>query len=172
MRLFWIIIIGMLLIAPGAAAQDPAAMDPEEKVFWVELEKVKDPFESPIKKPKVAEPVKPPVPVVAKPVEPVKLVPPPPKPQPSPTPTPPRLSLPAPVLPQVDEKAAMALLLNGVKINGIIWSADMPQAIINDRVLKVGDEVQGAKILSIKKDGVEVSHKGMKYILTIPVDIK
>ncbi len=168
MKFLLILVLHLLLVIPDGAAQDPVKVAlPEGKAFWDELENIRDPFESPIKKPKIEQAIKP-IPVFVKPVEPVRPSPPP---QPKPSPTPIQPQLPKPVIPQVvDQKAAGVLLLSGVKINGIIWNTDMPQAIVNDRVVRVGDDLQGAKILSIKKEGVEVIHNGIKHILTISVD--
>lgn len=41
-------------------------------------------------------------------------------------------------------------------IQGLIWGGEFPQAIINNKVFKVGDEVDGMKITEIAKDGVTV----------------
>lgn len=53
-------------------------------------------------------------------------------------------------------------------VQGLIWGGDIPQAIINDNVVKLGDTIQGAKILSITKDGVTVLFEGMQYNLSSP----
>ena len=51
---------------------------------------------------------------------------------------------------------------------GLIWGGNIPQAIINDKVVKVGDTIQGAKIISITKDGVTLLFEGMQYNLSSP----
>lgn len=50
--------------------------------------------------------------------------------------------------------------LNSLKVQGIIWGGKMPQAIINGEVLSVGDVVNGAKILSIDKKGINLDFSG------------
>ena len=53
-------------------------------------------------------------------------------------------------------------------VNGIIWGGKFPQAIINDKVVKVGDEIEGAKIKQISKDGVVVLFSSKTYTLPAP----
>src|SRR5437879_3335830 len=42
------------------------------------------------------------------------------------------------------------------KITGIVWNSNRPQAIINDRVVDVGDSVDNAKITAIRKAELDV----------------
>jgi len=53
-------------------------------------------------------------------------------------------------------------------VQGLIWGGGIPQAIINDNVVKLGDTIQGAKIINITKDGVIVLFEGMQYNLSSP----
>lgn len=53
-------------------------------------------------------------------------------------------------------------------VQGLIWGGNIPQAIINNKVVKVGDTIQGVKIISITKDGVTVLFEGMQYSLSSP----
>lgn len=55
-----------------------------------------------------------------------------------------------------------------LKVQGIIWGGRFPQAIINNKVLKVGDSIEEAKIISIDKDGVSLFFSGRKYDLASP----
>lgn len=41
-------------------------------------------------------------------------------------------------------------------LSGIIWDAKKPYCIINERVVKAGDEISGYKVVDIKKDSVSV----------------
>ena len=50
--------------------------------------------------------------------------------------------------------------LPALRVQGIIWGGDRPQAIINDRIVELGDDVEGATIKSIQKDGVNVLFDG------------
>jgi type II secretory pathway component PulC len=55
-----------------------------------------------------------------------------------------------------------------LKVQGIIWGGRLPQAIINNKVLKVGDTVQNAKVINIGKDGVTVLFGGRNFTLGSP----
>ena len=54
------------------------------------------------------------------------------------------------------------------KVQGVFWGAARPQAIINRKVLSVGDEIKGAKILSISKEGVTLLFEGKEVSLKPP----
>ena len=53
-------------------------------------------------------------------------------------------------------------------VQGVIWGGRFNQAIINDKVLKAGGTIQGAKILSIDKNGIVVLFEGMQFNLSSP----
>lgn len=53
----------------------------------------------------------------------------------------------------------------GLTLSGIIWDRKKPLAIINDRVVSVGDTVKGATILEILKDMVVFEQEGVYYTL-------
>lgn len=52
-----------------------------------------------------------------------------------------------------------------LKLQGIVWGGDKPRAIINNTVLGKGDEILGAKILEIKKEGISFIYKGQDFLL-------
>lgn len=54
-----------------------------------------------------------------------------------------------------------------LKVQGIIWGGRIPQAIINDQVLTVGDTIEGAEILNIDKKGITLSSNGALNNLTV-----
>lgn len=58
--------------------------------------------------------------------------------------------------------------LSKFKVQGIIWGVSMPQAIINDKVLKTGDLIEDAEILKIEKNGITLSFNGVIFSLTAP----
>jgi hypothetical protein len=60
-----------------------------------------------------------------------------------------------------DEKIAPDLV-----VQGLIWGSSLPQAIINNKVVKVGDVIQGADIIDISKEGVLVLFAGTEYKLS------
>jgi len=58
-------------------------------------------------------------------------------------------------------------------IQGIVWGGKFPQAIIDNRVVKVGDRIklgtrEGATIIDIDKEGVVVVFEGQEYKLPAP----
>lgn len=52
-------------------------------------------------------------------------------------------------------------------VNAIIWGSKMPQAIINDKVVGIGEMLDGGKIIGIDKEGVHVSCDGKEVLLSI-----
>lgn len=53
-------------------------------------------------------------------------------------------------------------------VQGIIWGGSFPQAIINDKVVKTEDTIDGARITNITKEGVSVLFEGRQYNLSSP----
>jgi len=67
---------------------------------------------------------------------------------------------------QVQEKPLPAL-----KVKGIVWGGEFPQAIINNKVVKIGDTVDGVQIVGINKFGVTVSFENRQYNLPSAVAV-
>lgn len=59
--------------------------------------------------------------------------------------------------------------LPSLTIQGLVWGGRFPQAIINNKVLKVGDIIEGAQVINISKDGVSLLFDGKLYELQSPV---
>ncbi len=53
-------------------------------------------------------------------------------------------------------------------IQGVIWGGELPLAIINNKVLKIGDMLGEAIIENIDKNGVVVSIQGKLFTLNAP----
>jgi type II secretory pathway component PulC len=53
----------------------------------------------------------------------------------------------------------------GLTLSGIIWDRKKPLAIINDRVVSVGDTVKGSTVLEILKDMVVFEQEGVYHTL-------
>jgi len=53
-------------------------------------------------------------------------------------------------------------------VQGVIWGTSLPQAIINNKVVKVGDKIQGVEIIKIEKGRIEVVFEGWHYNLSSP----
>ncbi|MCX5711018.1 MAG: hypothetical protein NT060_03535 [Candidatus Omnitrophica bacterium] len=54
-------------------------------------------------------------------------------------------------------------------VQGIIWGGRFPQAIINNKVLGVGDSIKEARITSIGKEGVTLLYGGKSFTLNSPM---
>lgn len=61
-----------------------------------------------------------------------------------------------------------AMPLPNFSVQGVIWGGSLPQAIINDQVVKIGDTIQGAKVISIGKEGVGLLFDGRQHNLYSP----
>lgn len=54
-----------------------------------------------------------------------------------------------------------------LSVQGLIWDTAVPQAIVNNKVVKKGDIVQGARITDISKEGVKVVFSNREYNLSV-----
>ena len=62
----------------------------------------------------------------------------------------------------VPEKEIEKLPIPDLNIEGLIWNSDMPQAIINGSVVKIGDYIEGVKVVEIDKKGITIEYEGQK----------
>lgn len=69
------------------------------------------------------------------------------------------------VLPAPEEKV---LPLPDLTIQGAIWGGSLPQAIINNRVLKLEEVIEPPKVVKIEKEGITVLYSGRQYNLSLP----
>ncbi|HQO58066.1 MAG TPA: hypothetical protein PLT76_05035 [Candidatus Omnitrophota bacterium] len=51
------------------------------------------------------------------------------------------------------------------KISGIVWNTARPQAIMEGRILDVGDSIEQWRIIGISRGGVEISFKNQKFLI-------
>jgi len=58
--------------------------------------------------------------------------------------------------------------LPALSIQGLIWGGKFPQAIINNKVVKAGDTIEGVRIISIEKEGVTAFYEGRQFMLPSP----
>jgi len=58
--------------------------------------------------------------------------------------------------------------LDKFKVQGVIWGGRFPQAIINNKILSVGDSIEGVKIVNIEKKGITLSFAGKTVNLPTP----
>ncbi|MBL8013296.1 MAG: hypothetical protein JNN05_05560 [Candidatus Omnitrophica bacterium] len=136
------------LLSCGLAASFGFAQ--ETPYFLSDLNGLRDPFASQVPAPKVEPPrvVQKTPPVVSNvEVKPIKSV--------QPVQDPAVIAGNAALTSQTNAQAAVGSLV----VKGMVWNTASPQAIINNQILKVGDEVQGMQILSIESTGIELSTK-------------
>lgn len=55
-----------------------------------------------------------------------------------------------------------------LKVQGIIWGVKVPQAIVNNTVVKTGDNIGGVRIIAIDKDGVTVFFQSRQVKIPSP----
>ena len=60
-------------------------------------------------------------------------------------------------------------MLTGIKLEGIIWDEKNPMAIINDKIVGVGEEIAGAKIVGITENEVVFNVNGQEIKLRLRI---
>lgn len=55
----------------------------------------------------------------------------------------------------------------GLTLSAVIWGSRIPQAIINDKIVTVGEPVDGGKVVGIAKEGVRIDFQGREVLLAI-----
>ena len=68
----------------------------------------------------------------------------------------------------VEEEVVEKKPLPQLTIQGLIWGGNFPQAIVNNKVLRVGDSIEDARIVDINRDGLVLYFEGQQYNLTSP----
>jgi len=54
-----------------------------------------------------------------------------------------------------------------IHLQGVIVGEDINEAIIDDKIVPLGGETEGAKVISVTKKGVVVLYKGQKFIFKV-----
>ncbi len=67
------------------------------------------------------------------------------------------------IKPQEEESGVVAL--PRFNVQGMVWQGANPLAIINNRVLKVGDTLNDAKVVNVSKDGVDFLYQGRVFTI-------
>jgi hypothetical protein len=52
-------------------------------------------------------------------------------------------------------------------VQGIMWGGAFNQAIVNNKVIKAGDTIEGAQVVSIDRNKIIMIFEGRKYTLTV-----
>ena len=55
-----------------------------------------------------------------------------------------------------------------LRLQGIVWGVQPPKAIINDRIVTIGESVNGAQVIAIDRDGITVDYQGQRAVLRLP----
>ena len=70
---------------------------------------------------------------------------------------------------QAEVKEDFANKLKTLEVQGIIWGSGMPQAIVNNKVIRAGDMLEGgARVTSINKAGITLMMDDIEYKLGPP----
>ena len=56
---------------------------------------------------------------------------------------------------------------HGLSLSGIIWDQEKYAAVINNRIVSIGDKIEGNVVLDIKKDSVILTDGNINFELTI-----
>ena len=70
----------------------------------------------------------------------------------------------AEIMPEVIPEIPLPFL----EIKGLVWGGNLPQAIINKKIVKIGDIIEGAQVIDINKAGVIISFNKREYNLPSP----
>ncbi len=65
----------------------------------------------------------------------------------------------------VKSEEKLEIPLPKLTIEGIIWNSDMPQAIVDGRVVRIGDVIKNVEIVNIEKRGITVNFNGEKVLI-------
>jgi len=71
--------------------------------------------------------------------------------------------------PAISQNQEVEKLLPSLTVQGIVWGGNFPQAIINNKVLKIGDTIEETRIKGIEKGGVTLIFEGREHKLPVSV---
>jgi hypothetical protein len=57
-----------------------------------------------------------------------------------------------------------------IRVTGLIWNTDRPQAIVNNTIMEIGDQIENFEIVKIYQQGIEVTFSGKTFIIEIDKD--
>ena len=58
--------------------------------------------------------------------------------------------------------------LPSLTLQGILWGVEKPQAIINRRIVSVGDAIEQAQVQAVTPQGVRLLFNGRELLLELP----
>ncbi|MDP8264254.1 MAG: hypothetical protein P9M12_02085 [Candidatus Aceula lacicola] len=68
---------------------------------------------------------------------------------------------------QVEKKPKPIVKAPVLVISGLIWNTALPQAIINQNIVTIGDIVEKSEIVNIHKGGVDILFSGAPFTIKI-----
>ncbi len=71
-------------------------------------------------------------------------------------------------LSKANESAGEEIPPPKLDIQGVIWGDGPSRAIINNKVVSAGDNIEGAKVIKISKDGIIILYSGREYSFSSP----
>ena len=66
-----------------------------------------------------------------------------------------------------EEREEAGALEKRFLVSAIIWGSELPQAIINGKIVSSGEALNGATIIGIDKKGVRINLEGKEVLLSI-----
>jgi len=70
-------------------------------------------------------------------------------------------------LPRPKPVVIVPVKLPALKLKGVMVGDEMHQAIINDTVVSLQETINGARLVAVNKDGVELMYMGKKFFLKV-----
>ena len=50
-------------------------------------------------------------------------------------------------------------------ITGLVWNSDRPQAVVNGKIVDIGDRLDYWEVVDITKVGIELSYRDQNYVI-------
>jgi len=50
-------------------------------------------------------------------------------------------------------------------VQGLVWGTNLPQAIVENKVVRIGDHIKEAEVVRIDKEGIMISYKGKTFTI-------
>lgn len=70
-------------------------------------------------------------------------------------------------LPEAPLMVEQTFPVESFSVSAIIWDSKKPQAIINGKIVTIGEKLNGGEIIGIDKEGVHVTFAGKEVLLPI-----
>jgi len=79
----------------------------------------------------------------------------------------PPIEVETPVQPvEIVETSKLIVEAPELSISGLIWNSEFPQAIVNNQIIQLGDTIEGATIVGIHQDGIDITYEGDQFTIS------